>query len=114
MIVGSSIVAMIFSLPPQCAQCSMSDSNTRFRSRAQDIFAALEGAHGLVEESDACSHATLACAGKGCGTIAARGLACGASPPWKRIKCRQGRGTSAAHRCMNSSGDITMCEVPSL
>ena len=47
------------------------------------------------------------------GTIAVRSLAWGASTPWKRIRCRRGRGTSAARRCMNSSGDITMCVVPS-
>ena len=31
----------------------------------------------------------------------------------KRIRCRLGLGTSAARRCMNFSGDITMCSVPS-
>ena len=46
------------------------------------------------------------------GTIAARNPALGASTPWKRIRCRRGRGTSAARRCMNSRGDITMCVVP--
>ena len=62
------------------------------------------------------------------GTTSARSLALGASTPWfaqresahfakrsyahtNRIRC--GRGTSAASRCMNSSGDITMCVVPS-
>jgi len=33
--------------------------------------------------------------------------------PWKRIRCGLGLGTSAASRCMNSSGDITMCVMPS-
>ena len=40
-------------------------------------------------------------------------LALGASTPWKRIRCSSGRGTSAARRCMNSSGGITMWVVPS-
>ena len=31
----------------------------------------------------------------------------------KRIRCSLGLGTSAASRCMNSSGDITRCVVPS-
>jgi hypothetical protein len=65
-----------------------------------------------------------------CGTTIARGLALGASTPWfaqrgaahfakrsyadtKRIKCSRGRGTRAASRCMNSSGLITRCVVPS-
>ena len=51
--------------------------------------------------------------GTSCGTTSARSLALGASTPWKRIKCSRGRGTSAASRCMNSSGDITRCVVPS-
>ena len=37
----------------------------------------------------------------------------GTSTPWKRIRCSRGRGTRAASRCMNSSGDITRCVVPS-
>ena len=37
----------------------------------------------------------------------ARGLATGQARP------ARGRGTSAASRCMNSSGDITRCVVPS-
>src|SRR3954467_13241059 len=47
------------------------------------------------------------------GTIRAGNLACGPSTPWKRIRCSPGRGTSAAKRCMSSSGDITICVVPS-
>ena len=69
-----------------------------------------------------------ACAGAwaSCGTTSARNLAFGASTPWlaqrgsahlakgsyadtKRIRCSRGLGTSAASRCMNSSGDITRC-----
>ena len=34
----------------------------------------------------------------GRGTIAGRSLALGASTPWKRIKCKRGRGTRAASR----------------
>ena len=40
----------------------------------------------------------------GLGTIWGRSLALGASTPWKRMRCSLGRGTSAARRCMNSSG----------
>ena len=73
-----------------------------------------------------------ACAGGSgsCGTTSARSLALGASTPWfaqrgsahfakrsyagtKRIRCSLGRGTSAASRCMNSSGNITRCVAPS-
>ena len=81
MAAGSSIAAMIFSLPPQFGQCSRSRSNTRFRSPAQNIFAALEGAHDLVEESQGGSRATSACSGRGCETIAERSFAWGASTP---------------------------------
>src|SRR4051812_37449683 len=42
------------------------------------------------------------------GTICARNLAWGASTPWKRIRCSRGRGTSAAKRCMSSSGHHDM------
>ena len=31
----------------------------------------------------------------------------------KRIRCSLGLGTSAASRCMNSSGEVTRCVVPS-
>jgi len=33
---------------------------------------------------------------------------------WKRIRCKRGRGTRAARRCMNSSGDMTIRMVSSL
>ena len=48
------------------------------------------------------------------GVILERILAFGASAPWKRMRLSLGRGTRAARRCMNSSGDITMWVVPSL
>jgi hypothetical protein len=35
-------------------------------------------------------------------------LALGAKTPWKRIRCRRGRGTRAARRSMNSSGSMTI------
>ena len=73
-----------------------------------------------------------ACAGGSgsCGTTCARSLALGARTPCsrgggpltsrsevmrtpKRIRCSLGLGTSAASRCLNSSGDITRCVVPS-
>jgi len=64
------------------------------------------------------------------GTTCARSLALGVRTPWfaqrgsahfakrsyadtKRIRCSLGLGTSAASRCMNSSGDITRWVVPS-
>ena len=34
--------------------------------------------------------------------------------PSKGIRCKRGRGTSAASRCMNSSGAMTIWVVPSL
>ena len=46
--------------------------------------------------------------------ISGRSLAQDASTPWKRIRCNRGRGTSAASRCMNSSGDITIWADSSL
>ena len=65
-----------------------------------------------------------------CGTTSARSLALGARTPWfakrgsahyaqrsertpKRIRCSRGRGTNAASRCINASGDITRCVLPS-
>ncbi len=47
------------------------------------------------------------------GVILERILAFGASAPWKRMRLSLGRGTRAAKRCMNSSGDMTMWVVPS-
>ena len=69
------MAANIFSSPPQFGQRSKSISNTGFKSRAQDIFAVLEGAHGLVEESPACLQATSACSDTGRGTMAERNFA---------------------------------------
>ena len=68
----------------------------------------------LAECSVACS--------AGLGMILPRNFAFGASPPWKRpalslsngIRCKRGQCTSAARRCMNSSGDMTTWVVPSL
>ena len=48
------------------------------------------------------------------GTIFLRNFALGASTPWKRIRCKRGRGTRAARRSMNSSGSMTIWVVPSL
>ena len=93
MTAGSSMAAMIFSLPPQCGQRSMSISKTRLSRRAQLIRAGADGpgaAARSAEGSDVFS--------AGRGTIAGRSLALGASTPWKRIKCKRGRGTRAASR----------------
>ena len=40
--------------------------------------------------------------------ISLRNFALGASTPWKRMRCKRGRGTRAASRCMNSSGSMTI------
>jgi len=45
--------------------------------------------------------------------ISGRSVALGARTPWKRMRWSLGRGTSAARRCINSSGDITTWVVPS-
>ena len=50
----------------------------------------------------------------GLGMILPRNFALGTSMPWKRIRCKRERGTSAASRCMNSSGAMTIWVVPSL
>ena len=46
---------------------------------------------------------SVACSA-GLGMISLRNFAFGASTPWKRIRCKRGRGTTAARRYMNSSG----------
>jgi hypothetical protein len=46
-------------------------------------------------------------------TTRARSFAFGARMPGKRIKCRRGRGTSAARRSMKSTGVISRWVVPS-
>jgi hypothetical protein len=110
------IAAMIFSSPaPQLGQRRRSMPNTRSSNRAQPMGCA------RVRSGSACSYsadaatpvATCARAGGPCGTTRARNLALGASTPWYRIRCSRGRGTSAASRCMNSSGLSTRCVVPS-
>ena len=104
------MVAMILSWPPQFGQCAMSISNTRLSSRAQLMRAGRPCAQpGSVAVS---SDLPVACSGP-CDTTMALSFAFGASTPWKRMSCSLGRGTSAASRCMNSSGDITMWVVPS-
>ena len=40
-------------------------------------------------------------------------FALGTKTPWNLIRCRRARGTSAASRCMNSSGLFARCVVPS-
>ena len=118
---------MIFSSPPQFGQCAMSISNTRLSSLAQLSRTGLWCAQ-LASHSAGCT--ACASGSDSCGTTWARSLAFGASTPWfaqrgsahfaqrsyadtKRIRCSLGLGTSAASRCMNSSGDITRWVVPS-
>ncbi len=48
-----------------------------------------------------------------CSTTSGLSFAFGANTPWNLIRCNLGRGTNAASRCMNSSGLITRCVVPS-
>ena len=68
---------------------------------------------GFLKEAEAGTTACSVAWCAGLATIAARNVALGASTPWKRIRCSLGRGTSAARRCMSSSGDITIWVVPS-
>ena len=110
----SEIAAMIFYSPPQFGQCAVSISNTRFSSLAQlsrtGRWCAQVASHSAG--GAACAGGSGFC-GTTCGTTCARSLALGARTPWKRIRCSLGLGTSAASRCMISSGDITRCVVPS-
>ena len=110
---------MILSSPaPQLGQCCMSISNTRLSSRAQAIRCGRSGRSGLVSVWTTHSLAATAAVARSstsgpCGTTRDRSLALGASTPWNLMRCRRGRGTSAASRCMNSSGLKTRCVVPS-
>lgn len=47
------------------------------------------------------------------GIISERGFTLSASTPWKLMRLSLGLGTNAASHCMNSSGDMTICVVPS-
>ena len=102
---------MIFSSPPQFGQCSRSRSNTRLSSRAQ---LSRTGLWCAQIASHSAGGAAWAGGSSSCGTTSARSLALGARKPWKRIRCSRGRGTNAASRCMNSSGDISCALLASL
>ena len=106
---------MIFTSPAQhLGQRCMSMSKTRFDSRAQPMRRARPWTVSTSHSpAVAASVAAGACASDPCGTTRARSFALGASTPWCRIGCSRGRGTSAASRCMNSSGLITRRVVPS-
>lgn len=84
------------------------DMNTRFNKRAQLIRTEAEegGTASLTFDALLLFFLLL-------GIISERSFAFGASTPWKRMRLSLGRGTSAANRCMNSSGDRTMWVVPS-
>ena len=122
---------MIFSSPPQFAEvlqvylkaklqrrltCTqvMSQLKTRLSSLAQ-----LSRAGPRCAQFASHSAGGAACAPSSgpCGTTIAAGLAevvaDGASTPWKRIRCSRGLGTSAASRCMNSSGGVPWWVVSS-
>jgi hypothetical protein len=101
---------MISSSPPQFGQCPMSISNTRLNSLAQH---SRTGPWCVQPASHSAGGAACAGAPASCGTASARNLAVGARTPWSRMRCSLGLGTSAASRCMTSSGDITRCVVPS-
>ena len=78
----------------------------------------LGGLHGLRRRLGVLRHYLGAQLGVGCqdAMFAQRGSAHFAQRSYadtKRIRCSRGRGTSAASRCMNSSGDITKWVVPS-
>ena len=77
MTAGCSMAAMIFSLPPQCGQCSMSISKTRLSRRAQLVRATV-----APVRSDGCGRRVLL---RDAERSPARSLALGASTPWKRI-----------------------------
>ena len=98
---------MIFNLPPQFGQWSMSISKTRLSSLAQLMRAGAPCACASSVEASVARSAGL-------GMILPRNFALGTSMPWKRIRCKRERGTSAASRCMNSSGAMTIWVVPSL
>ncbi len=106
---------MIFSSPPsQFGQFCISMSKTRLSSRAQLMRC---GRANTVSTSRSAAAAAPvgggADAGGPCGTTCDRSFALGASTPWNLIRCNRGRDTNAASRCMNSSGLITRCVVPS-
>ncbi len=108
---------MILSSPaPQCGQRCRSISKaqasaktnlysshvvakTRLSSRAQPVrpgrtwTVSVWASHWTP---DAATPGTSSSLGSPCGTTSERSFVFGASTPWKRIRCRQGRGTSAA------------------
>ena len=114
---GCSMAGMIFKVPPHWEQCSISISNTRLSSRAQ-----LMGAGGPGGGTSAWSAEGVLTLTGTFGMMSGRSLAlrprrAKQAPPWAWLRvrarhgseprCNRGRATSAASRCMNSSGDIT-------
>lgn len=96
---GSSMQAITRNLPPHFGQVSMSIENTRF-SRCIQVM----GARVL---------SVFSSLGLRFGTIDSRCLQFGANTPWKRVRFKRGRGTSAASRAMKSSGLRTTWVEPS-
>ncbi len=116
------MAAMIFKGPPHWGQCSMSISNTSFEQPGP----AYGGRRRGRSTSAWSAEGVLALTGR-FGMISGRSLAlrprrAKQAPPWPGFgrehametdEINRGRGTSAASRCMNSSGDITIGVVPS-
>ena len=104
------IAALIFSSPPQFGQCSTSISKTRLGNLAQFRRTGRWCARFA-------SHSAGFCCLRGryrpLRHPRGRSVALGASTPWNLIRCSRGRGTSAASRCMNSSGLRTLQAAPS-
>ena len=110
MTAGSSMLAMILSVPPQRAQVSISTPNTRFSRRAQ-LSATCRGSGLAGSQDGACSFG--APIPLRAGVTTPRSRLCGAKTPWYPVRCIRGGGTSAVRRAIRSSGSSTMCVVPS-
>ena len=96
---GSSMQAIALSLPPHLGQVSMSMAKTLFKRCSQVM-----GARGL---------SLVFSLGTRFGTTCSRCLLLGANTPWKRVRFKRGRGTSAASRAIKSKGSSTTWVVQS-
>ena len=104
------MVAMINRSSPQFGQCSRSIAKTGLSSQAQPMRTgwpcAQPGSVAVAPDAPASLSDPY-------GTHQRGQLRVGRQHPMEAVRCSRGRGTGAARRCMNSSGDITMCVVPS-
>jgi hypothetical protein len=119
---GARIVAIGSSVPrPQFGQVRMSMSWTLRRRSAQRKPGRGACGSGSPVEAAVSAAACVRRSGRGrmdsgpCGTTIAHSFAFGARRPWRRIRCRRGRGrgTSAARRSIQSIGVISRWVVPS-